>query len=144
MDICFFNKNDKKLKDVMKIRYSVFTLEQGVPVEEDRDFYDSDENTVFCLVYDGEPAATGRLTKTESGFKIGRIATLKKYRGRGLGAVLVNALCEKAFESGAEYVNVEAQLHAIPFYEKQGFEIVSNEIIIDRNIEHKAMRKYYG
>ena len=144
MEISFFNKNDEKLKEVMEIRRRVFTLEQGIPENEDVDSFDGDENTIFCLVCDGEPAATGRITKTENGFKIGRIATLKEFRGRGLGAVLVNALCDKVFETGADCVYVDSQLHAIPFYEKQGFELISNEVIIDRNKEHKAMRKYYG
>lgn len=144
MEICFFDKNDEKFRDVMKIRYSVFTEEQGIPVKEDFDFYDINGKAEYCIALDKKPVATGRIVKTENGYKIGRIATLKEERGKGAGAYLVNALCERVRETGAEFVDVEAQLHAIPFYEKLGFKIISDEIIIDRNIEHKAMRKYYG
>ena len=139
MDIYFFNRNDEKYNDVMDIRYSVFTLEQGIPVSEERDEYDFKDDTLYCLLNDGEAVSTGRIIKNSDGYKIGRTGTLKKCRGKGYGAVLVNALCDKVAELGGKQVNVEAQLQAIPFYEGVGFNIVSDEIIIDRNIEHKKM-----
>ena len=126
--------------DVKAVRKAVFTGEQGIAVSDDLDAFDEKDETVYALVYEnGKAVSCGRLIRMPYGYKIGRIATLKDYRGKGLGSALVNALCEKAESLGADKIYLEAQLHAIPFYERLGFKICSDDIIIDRNIEHKKM-----
>ena len=142
MKVVFISCLDDDFAIVKHIRKSVFTLEQGIDVSEDLDEFDENPKTVYALVYDGAAAAaTGRITEMPYGFKIGRIATLKEYRGKGCGAELVKALCCKAKELGADKIHIEAQLHAVPFYEKLGFHISSDEVIIDRGIEHRKMIK---
>lgn len=142
MTIEYLDFNDKKFDIVKKIRYDVFEAEQGAILTEELDEYDHSSDTVYLLLLDGDKAlATGRIAKAQNGFKIGRIAVVKSERGKGLGAVLVNALCDKAYEMGAEKILVDAQLHAIPFYEKLGFSIIDNKTIIDRGIEHMPMVK---
>ena len=141
MKVYLFDKNDSLFEEVKRIREAVFTNEQNIPVNEDLDEFDKDEKTVYCLVYDGEPLATGRLIYNGDYYKIGRVATLKAARKRGCGTAVVNALCEKSKALGAEYVIIEAQLHAVEFYNNLGFEIISDDVIIDRGIKHKAMRK---
>jgi predicted GNAT family N-acyltransferase len=144
MIIKLFKPNDSEFAQVMDIRTTVFENEQGAIASEEIDCYDSDSNTVYALVYDGEkPVATGRIAKTPKGFKIGRIAVLKNQRGKGTGKVLVTFLCDEAFEMGASIIFVDAQLHAVEFYKKLGFEPTGDEKIIDRGIEHLPMRKIY-
>ncbi len=144
MDLRLLNCGDSDFGKIMEIRQEVFVNEQGVEPALEFDSYDENFDTVYCLLTDDIPCATGRLIKTEGGYKIGRIATLKEKRKKGCGAAVVNALCEKAFSCGAECVILEAQLHAIPFYEKLGFKVASDEVIIDAGIEHKLMRKHNG
>ncbi len=144
MVIRLIHSYDTDFKKVMDIRSEVFISEQGVPAEEEFDSYDERHDTVYCLVYDEVPCATARLIFKDGGYKIGRVATLKEHRRKGLGAAAVSALCEEAFKKGAPYISLEAQLHAIPFYESLGFEVVSDEVFLDAGIEHKLMRKYYG
>jgi predicted GNAT family N-acyltransferase len=144
MIIKFVNSSSLEFELVMKIRNTVFELEQGAIADEEIDEYDKSNDTVYALIYDNdEPVATGRIAKTNNGYKIGRIAVLKSQRGKGVGALLVNTLCDKAVQMGANDVLVDSQLHAIPFYEKQGFEIISDKEIIDRGIRHLPMRKHY-
>lgn len=138
----FFDKNDEKFKLVMAIRNAVFEAEQGAIMEEEIDEYDGLDSTLYLLILDEEePCATGRIAITEKGVKIGRIAVTKSQRGKGTGKLLVNLLCDKARKNGAEKVFVDAQLHAIPFYEKLGFELTGEKNIIDRGIEHSPMVK---
>ncbi|MCR5207068.1 MAG: GNAT family N-acetyltransferase [Eubacterium sp.] len=145
MEVLLVKCGDYAFEYVKEIRYSVFTLEQNIAQSDDLDSYDASPDTVYALVEDGgEYVACGRLILTPYGYKIGRVATLKKYRGRQYGSALVKALCEKARELGAGFVNLEAQLHAVPFYERLGFEIISDEAVYDRNIEHRKMRLTYG
>ncbi|MFR5875194.1 MAG: GNAT family N-acetyltransferase [Eubacterium sp.] len=144
MKIKFIKFSDPEFESVMIIRNTVFEQEQGAIAEQEIDEYDKSDETRYAIIYDGcEPVATGRIAQTPNGFKIGRIAVLKSQRGKGLGSVLVNALCDKAIETGAEYICVDSQLHAVGFYEKHGFKVVSDDEIIDRGIRHLPMRKDY-
>lgn len=123
---------------VKAIRTCVFTNEQGADADSEFDSYDS--TSLFALLYDdkNEPVGTARIAKTDAGFKIGRIAILKEYRGKGFGADIVRAVTEKAFEMGADKVLVDAQNYAVPFYEKLGFKIKGSEIT-DRGLPHIPM-----
>lgn len=145
-NIRFIKKTDNEFSSVQMIRTTVFTNEQGANANEEFDSYDHIAD--FALLFDNDKAvATARAVKTEDGFKIGRIAVLKDYRGKGYGDLIVRAVIEKAFSYGADYVLVDSQNHAVPFYEKIGFSVIGEQII-DRGIAHIPMRiertDYYG
>lgn len=135
----FITADDSRFDDVKRIRTTVFTNEQGAVAGEEFDSYDNDAD--FALVVDdnGTIAGTGRVALVDNGYKIGRIAILKEYRGNHLGDMLVKALIKKAYSKGAKSVFVDSQLHAIPFYEKIGF-ATCGEQIVDRGLPHIPMK----
>ena len=138
MRIDFFDSSAAEFEIVKAIRTCVFTNEQGADADGEFDSYDS--TSLFALLYDDENEAVGtaRIAKTDAGFKIGRIAVLKKCRGKGYGADIVRAVTDKAFEMGADKVLVDAQNYAVPFYEKLGFKVTGTEIT-DRGLPHIPM-----
>ncbi len=118
------------LTDVFAIRDKVFVEEQGIPYELEHD--DKDSEAIFALAFEeGEdfkkPVATGRLLFLEENFKIGKIATLKEYRGMGYGDFVVRMLIDKAFTMGAKQIFVDAQVTAVDFYKKIGFRNIGEE-----------------
>ncbi|MGN0572003.1 MAG: GNAT family N-acetyltransferase [Candidatus Fimenecus sp.] len=120
------------------VRKTVFVAEQGYTLDEEFDEYDS-----FCphlVLFDGEiPVATGRLVFLSDGTaKLGRIAVLKAYRGKHLGAKIVSALLERAKAEGAVRAYVSAQTYAVPFYNKFGFLAYGDEYL-DGRIPHMDM-----
>lgn len=145
MNVEFVDCKSKWFSVIQKIRNDVFELEQGANANEEFDYYDSCDDTVFALVFiEDEPVATGRIVLLSNGYKIGRIAVLKTYRGYGLGKMLVTSLCEKAYQMGATEIYVDSQLHAVGFYEKLGFEKYSDSIVIDRGLQHLPMIRRYN
>lgn len=137
-NIVFISYDDPRFVLVRDIRTSVFTNEQGALAEKEFDKYDADSS--FALLYDDEKCVgTARIAHTDIGIKIGRIAILKSERGKGLGALIVRAVTEKAFDMGAKTVFVDAQNYAVPFYQKLGFAVIGNEII-DRGLPHIPMK----
>lgn len=140
-NIIYFDFTNAEFELVKTIRTTVFTNEQGASARDEFDKYDSSPDSVFALLYEGEYAvATARIANTEKGVKIGRIAVLKSCRGKGYGAVIVNAVTDKAFDMGADVVYVDAQNYAVPFYEKLGFKVIGSEIM-DRGLPHIPMCK---
>lgn len=125
--------------DVREIRNRVFVEEQGIDPEAEHDELDRVADFAI-LYYDGKPCATARLIVKDSRFKIGRIAVLKECRGLHLGAAVVNAVCDRARELGADRIYLNSQKHAVAFYEKLGFSVNGGELI-DRGIVHLPMVK---
>ena len=72
--------------------------------------------------------------------KVGRVAVLRDYRGKGVGALLMHFIEETARTQGFAQLILEAQCHAIPFYEKLGY-VAEGDIFLDCNIEHRFMSK---
>lgn len=94
-------------KDAMVVRTEVFVHEQGVPIENERD--DDDERSIHWVIYaDSEtPVGVIRLVPSPHDhpgtfFRLGRLAAAKKYRGFGIGRMLVNAAVQYARENPAE------------------------------------------
>lgn len=124
-----------------EIREEVFVREQEYPIE--LEFDEADENCWHLVLTDNEKAvATARLLKLSEGvFKPGRIAVLKEYRGKNIGAELLTLIIEKAKEMGAKELHIGAQTYAVGFYEKFGFKTTGEEYM-DEHIPHINMIAY--
>ena len=106
-------------RDVLRsLREQVFIDEQGVPREIEWDGRDEECRHVLARV-DGEPVGCARLMP---GGKVGRMAVLARYRGRGIGAALLGGIIDVARAQGYERLFLHAQQHAAPFYRRAGFE----------------------
>jgi predicted GNAT family N-acyltransferase len=118
------------------IRFSVFVEEQGVPHG-----IELDEHDRLCLhavaFEEGKAVATGRLLPDGH---IGRMAVLKAWRGRGIGAAVLDELIKAALRGGHKEVALSAQVHAVPFYRTHGFVPVGEEYL-EAGIRHLAMKR---
>lgn len=124
------------------IRKCVFMEEQGFSNE----FDDIDEKSYHVVVYsdDGKAIGCGRTflkEKTDDTYIIGRIAVLKEYRNCHVGREILAILERKIRELDGKMIELSAQLHAQPFYEKCGYHALG-EIYFDEHCEHIKMVKY--
>lgn len=125
-------------QDAMRaIRQAVFIDEQQVPVEEEWDGLDPQCRHVLARDDAGAPIGTGRLTPQRS---IGRMAVLADWRGRGVGAALLQALVDQARALGWDRVSLHAQVHAIGFYQRHGF-VAEGDPFMEAGIEHRSMQR---
>ncbi len=131
--------NEQELKEAFVIRRKVFVDEQQVPEEEEIDALES-EAAHFILSINKKPAGAGRLRVVEGYGKIERICILKEDRGTGAGKALMDHIQAFALENGLNKLKLNAQIQAIPFYSKLGYETVSEEFL-DAGIPHKTMVK---
>ena len=118
------------------IRNSVFVEEQNVPIELEWDGLDELCTHVIAETTQGKPIGTGRLLPDGH---IGRMAVVKYWRGRGVGSAILAELIAAARENGCDSAILNAQTHAVKFYARFGFEIVSDEFM-DAGIPHHTMR----
>jgi predicted GNAT family N-acyltransferase len=116
------------------IRRRVFIEEQQVPEELEWDGLDDTATHLLARV-EGQPVATARLL--DNGH-VGRMAVLPPWRGRGIGAALLERLIALGRERGLQRMFLNAQITAMPFYARAGF-IVEGEAFMDAGIPHKRM-----
>ena len=118
------------------IRETVFIHEQQVPRE-----LEFDERDPLCrhvLAFDGDAAVgTGRLDLELNG-KVGRVAVVASHRRRGVGAAIMERLHAIALERGQPRLWCNAQLTAVPFYERLGY-VGSGPTFLEAGIEHVRM-----
>jgi predicted GNAT family N-acyltransferase len=122
--------------DLRAVREAVFILEQNIP--ENVEFDGADPDCYHFVARDNQHHAigTGRLAPDH---KIGRMAVLKTWRGKGVGKALMLALLDKAQKLGWTEATLNAQTEVLGFYEKFGF-ITEGAIFNEANIPHQGMR----
>jgi predicted GNAT family N-acyltransferase len=122
---------------IRAIRETVFMAEQGVPEKLEWDGLDPACAHVLACNKDGEAIGTARMQPEG---RMGRMAVLKNWRGRGVGRALLQALLDLAEQQGLMRVTLAAQIHALGFYERAGFHAVG-EPFMDAGIPHRMMVK---
>lgn len=123
-------------QDLRRVRETVFVVEQKVPLELEWDAVDPVCQHVIARDGENRPIGTGRLSPQH---KIGRLAVLPEWRGRGVGEALLSALIDAARVQRWSEVELHAQVDAIGFYLKHGFEPIGEEFD-EAGIRHQAMR----
>ncbi|MCA3000942.1 MAG: GNAT family N-acetyltransferase [Rhodocyclaceae bacterium] len=129
--------------ELSKIRHAVFVQEQGVPLGIELDEKDTDPLAVTHAAATsaiGGMIGTARMLLEPAAVRIGRMAVLPGWRGRGVGQKMLEVLCDEAKRRGYYMVRLYAQTHAAPFYAKQGF-IVFGEEFFEAGIRHIEMRR---
>ena len=128
---------DVARSDARRIRELVFVHEQGVPLELEWDAQDPQCEHALAYGADGVAVGTGRLLPDGH---VGRMAVLKEWRGKGVGALLLHALLQQARKRGHASVRLNAQITAMGFYRRYGFEACGAEFM-EAGIPHIAMRR---
>ena len=118
------------------VRQAVFIDEQGISPELEWDGLDESCRHALVLSSSGEAIGCGRMLADGH---IGRIAVLPSWRNRKVGTAVVEALLSHARAHHYPAVDVDAQLHAVPFYRTFGFE-EEGETFLDAGLSHIKMR----
>ena len=119
------------------VRIAVFIVEQNIPEELEWDEFDATSMHVIAEDGAGSPVGCGRLLPDGH---IGRMAVISDWRGRGVGAAMLERLVALARTRGNGHALLNAQSHAIPFYARFGFTPVGQPFM-EAGIAHQAMER---
>ena len=127
-----------ELFEIVRTRFAVFVGEQHILEPE---YDDVDYRSMHLFIQDGQKViAYARLFEGEhSGeWYLGRMLTTR--RNQGLGTTIVSAAVATAKKRGGKVVRLHAQVQAVGFYERQGFEVCS-PVFDEAGIPHKEMER---
>jgi predicted GNAT family N-acyltransferase len=117
------------------VREHVFVHEQNVPADLEWDGRDAACVQVLARSRAGDPVGTARMM--EDG-RIGRMAVLAGWRGRGIGRAMLELLIDFARRRGLRRVHLASQAHAIGFYAASGF-VAEGAEFMEAGIPHRHM-----
>ncbi len=120
-----------------QIRLEVFVVEQRVP--EALEWDDADAESIHALAEDAAGAPVGCARLLPDGH-IGRVAVMRTWRRQGVGAALLQRLIDEASLRGNVRAIVNAQVDAIPFYERYGF-VITGGVFEEAGIAHRVMER---
>ena len=92
-----------------RVRAMVFIAEQKVPRE--LEFDEDDKTAEHFISFDARHMVTGCARLLDNG-RIGRVAVLRPFRGRGIGEAVMKTVLERAKTRGMKDVHLAAQVQA--------------------------------
>ncbi|MBM2803484.1 MAG: acyltransferase [Deltaproteobacteria bacterium] len=126
-----------ELVQALTIRILVFVREQGVPAEIELDT-DDQRAIHFLAIKLAKAVGTARVVMRRGDAKIGRMAVLKSYRRKGIGAALLKRAILSAKRLHARRIYLHAQVAVIGFYQRMGFRAVGR-VFDEAGIAHRKM-----
>jgi predicted GNAT family N-acyltransferase len=119
------------------VRIRVFVREQQVPAEIELD--NDDQRAIhFVAAVSGKVVGTARIVMKHDNAKIGRMAVLKSFRRKGVGAALLKRAILAAKRLHARRIYLHAQVAVIGFYQRMGFRTVGR-VFDEAGIPHRRM-----
>jgi len=132
-----------ELEAAYALRIAVFTDEQGVRREADRDLDDEDALHLVAVEDGGAVLGTCRLVVAGGVARLGRLAVRGDARRGGLGAALLADAEREARAAGAREIRLHAQAGAVALYESAGY-AAEGDPFDEEGIEHVVMRRELG
>lgn len=140
-------KSEGELFQALAIREVVFIEEQSVPATMERDAEDASAFHVLAM-RGGHAIGTGRLVElaepppghTGKWGRVGRMAVLSSDRKHGVGAKLLDTLEAEARRRGLDGIKLHAQLAAMEFYKRHGYE-ADGAVFEEAGMPHLEMKK---
>ncbi|BCA85761.1 acetyltransferase [Enterococcus saigonensis] len=124
------------------LRYCVFVLEQKIKPELEFDSLDDTKRKYFVLFIADNPIATIRYQALdEKTIQPDRFCVLKAYRKRGYGRKLLTVYEAQAKKDGHSFSQLTAEIEAVAFYQKLGYQIISEVFIEDGLLCQKMAKK---
>ncbi|HUG13798.1 MAG TPA: GNAT family N-acetyltransferase, partial [Thermomicrobiales bacterium] len=126
---------------IFQIRDEVFVDEQQL-TDDARNDPDDRSSIHFLALIDDEIVGTGRLTMHGREAQVAWVATRVPWRGQGVGKAIMRAIIARGRREGADHVMLNAQTHAIRFYEDLGFRAIGSEFFMS-GIGHQVMVQHF-
>lgn len=133
---------EEEINQAYHIRTIVFVNEQGVSMDEEIDEFDQD--AIHFVGYSKDkPIAASRLRYLKNYGKLERICIIQEERGKSYGTQMIKKMEDTVLKEGYSQTILNAQTLAVPFYEQQGYHVISDEFL-DAGIPHVTMKKQFN
>ena len=124
------------------VRIQGMNRQHHISLRDEFDEHDGDGAKYILILDQGYPIATCRFYEIgENAVTIGRVVVLPEYREHHLGERVIREAESWIKENGYKKIIVDSRTVAVGFYEKLGYEKISNEVYMSGVFECVKMQK---
>ena len=124
------------------VRVQGMNRQHHISLQEEFDEHDGAESKYIVLLDDTYPVATCRFYELNADrVLLGRVVVLPEYRGKHLGARVINEAEKWIAELGYTEIFIDARLEATGFYEKLGYSKTDEKVFKSRKFDCTRMYK---
>ena len=124
------------------VRIQGMNRQHHISLRDEFDEHDGEGTKYIILLDQGYPIGTCRFYEiSESAVTIGRVVVLPEYREHHLGERVIREAEDWIRELGYKEIIVDSRVVAVGFYEKLGYEKVSDEVYMSGVFECTKMIK---
>lgn len=125
------------------VRIQGMNRQYHISLRDEFDEHDREGTKYIVLLYQGYPIATCRFYEIGgNAVTIGRVVVLPEYREQHLGERVIREAESWIRELGYKEIIVDSRTVAVGFYEKLGYEKISDEVYMSGAFECVKMRKF--
>ncbi len=137
--ICF--PRGKQFEKYYELRWKILRKPWNQPRGSERD--DIEDEAIHIMACDDDKiVGVARLHfNSMEEAQIRYMAVDEKYRGQGIGSMMLRRLEEIAKKKGAKYIILNARENAVNFYKKNGYSTVEKSYVLFNTIQHYKMMK---
>ena len=124
------------------VRIQGMNRQYHIALQDEFDEHDGAESKYIVLLDDTYPVATCRFYELNTDrVLLGRVVVLPEYRGKHLGARVINEAEKWIAELGYTEIFIDARLEATGFYEKLGYSKTDEKVFKSRKFDCTRMYK---
>ncbi|MCZ2224841.1 MAG: GNAT family N-acetyltransferase [Chitinophagales bacterium] len=141
MGLKIIDHNSNDYKQMVAMRYTILRKPLGLQFSEEELAREKEDILIGCFD-DDRLEGCCLLTKTaeDDTLRLRQMAVLNGLQGKGIGRVLMNFAENIARDKGYKKITMHARKNAMGFYEKLGYQVVSDEFK-EISIPHYIMEK---
>lgn len=133
---------DSEFAGYYDLRWRELRAPWNQPRGSERDNLESVARHVAAIDTSGSVIGVGRLHFNDAlNAQIRYMATAASHCGHGVGSAIIHRLETIAAGDGARLILINARINAVPFYAKNGYEIIGDGDLLFDTIAHKRMHK---
>ena len=133
-------ENDQEWETYYQLRWAILRQPWKQPKGSEKDQLEKESYHAAAFMED-ILVGVGRINFEDGVGKIRFMATAPKAERKGVAKMIVQYLEQKARENDIKTIQLNARETALPFYEKQGYQLLQKGHLLYRDIQHYFMEK---
>ena len=134
-------KTEEDFNNYYYLRWFVLRRDFENDLELSKDKFEENSSHIMA-VYNQNVIGVGRIHKLNDGnSQIRYMATDSKYRGSGVGSLILSELIDIAVLNKQKKIILHSRENAVEFYKKNGFSLIRKSHLLFNKIQHYLMEK---
>lgn len=133
--------SEQQWSEYFKLRWLLLREPWNQPPGSEKDAFENLAYHLFAMHTRFGAVGVGRVHIAEKIAQIRYMAVVERFRGKGIGTMILSALEQHAIDQGVDQIFLNARENALKFYKGLQYRVVGDAPVLYGTIKHKKMIK---